>query len=93
MKSYGAVQHLPARGGHAAFHKSLEEWSSIVTATSGAGLGLVVSDVGELEWSVFWQRRADSQTATPHILQRRIIALITCAAALLETTTHTASSL
>lgn len=81
--SHAVVAHVPARGGHGPFHMPLAEWTSLVNATAAAGLGVVVSDVGESTWSIFWQRRSDSQTTTPHALQRRAIKVIQLATALL----------
>lgn len=83
-QSHAVATHVPARGGHGPFHMPAAEWTSLVTATAAAGLGVVVSDVGESTWSIFWQRRADSQIATPHALQRRAIKLIQLATALLD---------
>jgi hypothetical protein len=40
------------------------DWSLIVKATAEQGLGLVVSDIGESRWSLFWHKIADSDTET-----------------------------
>lgn len=83
-QSYAIVSHVPARAGHGGFHMSISDWNTLATATATAGLGIVLSDVGESTWSIFWHRRADSQISTPHALQRRAIKLIQLATALLD---------
>jgi hypothetical protein len=60
---YDMIHRLPARGGHEGFTMT-GDWSLIVKATSEQGLGLVVSDIGESRWSLFWHKIADSDTET-----------------------------
>ncbi len=50
---------LPARNGHGGWTAS--SWDSIVSATSSQQLGLVVSDVEEMTWTLMWHRPADSR--------------------------------
>ena len=67
--AYEMVTRLPGRSGHAPWHAMpSSEWQTIVTATAASDLGVVVSDVGESEWSLFWHKPADS-AAEGHVLQ------------------------
>lgn len=81
---YEAVETLPARGGHGAFGVSRAEWETLVNVAADAELGLVVSDVGETRWSVFWHKLSDSQPENPSSMLRRGIALLKVGTQLVE---------
>lgn len=65
---------MPARGGHGPlnFHGSQREWESLMTATREQGLGIVLSDLEESAWTLFWHRPADSRPTSEHILFRGV---------------------
>jgi hypothetical protein len=67
--AYEMATRLPGRGGHGPWRPMPSaEWHTVVTATAASDLGVVVSDVGESEWSLFWHKPADS-AAEGHGLQ------------------------
>ena len=61
---YDMIHRLPERNGHTGFTIAADAWTMIVKATGEQGLGLVVSDIGETRWSLFWHKIADSDTET-----------------------------
>jgi len=61
---FDMVHRLPGRAGHEGFAMTMDAWTMIVNATVSQGLGLVVSDIGENRWSLFWHKVADSDTET-----------------------------
>lgn len=61
---YDMIHRLPGRAGHEGFSMTLDAWTMIVNATGTQGLGLVISDVGEPRWSLFWHKVGDSDTET-----------------------------
>lgn len=67
------LQSVPGRAGHGAwistFH-SQQEWLDVVVATRSQGLGLVLSDVEERSWTLFWHKPADSLLGTDVLLRR-----------------------
>ncbi len=67
------LQSVPGRAGHGAwastFH-STQEWMNIVVATRTQGLGLVLSDVEERTWTLFWFKPADSLPTMEVCLRR-----------------------
>jgi hypothetical protein len=65
------LQALPARNGHGALH-ILDDWNTLVQATSEQDLGIVVSDVEENRWTLLWWRPADSRGVPDHVAQRCI---------------------
>ena len=61
---YDMIHRLPGRAGHEGFTITADAWTLIVNATNTQGLGLVVTDIGENRWSLFWHKVADSDTET-----------------------------
>jgi len=61
---YDMVHRLPARAGHEGFSMTLDAWTMIVNATGQQYMGLVITDIGENRWSLFWHKVADSDTET-----------------------------
>jgi hypothetical protein len=79
------IARLPARGSHgAAPPLGVTEWNTIVNAATASDLGIVVSDVGEKSWSLFWHKLADSVLDSKQDLCRRGVALVRAGGALLE---------
>ena len=72
---YDMIHRLPGRNGHEGFVMS-GDWSLIVKATGEQGLGLVVTDIGETRWSLFWHKIADSELETDSSRFRKGIRLI-----------------
>jgi hypothetical protein len=65
-EAYDMMRRLPGRGGHGAWAApNLDEWVVLVKATADGHLGIMISDVGEHSWSVFWHKVEDSYTGTP----------------------------
>lgn len=62
---------LPARGGHGTWTHREDTWDAIVDATREQGMGLVVSDVEESEWTLMWHRPDDSRPS----LEKRVAKL------------------
>jgi hypothetical protein len=79
------IARLPARGAHGAMAPcGATEWNTIVNAATGSELGIVVSDVGERTWSLFWHKIADSVLESKQVLGRRGVALVRAGSALVE---------
>jgi hypothetical protein len=58
---FDVIGRLPGRGTHGAWRRpAVADWTSVCVAAAGSGLGIVVSDVDESEWSLFWHKVADS---------------------------------
>jgi hypothetical protein len=73
---------LPARSGHGPWRKlSAADWTSLCQATIASGLGMVVSDVEESEWSLYWHKVADSATTSG---LKQGLALVRAGATILE---------
>jgi len=72
---YDMIHRLPGRSGHEGFVMR-GDWSLIVKATGEQGLGLVVTDIGETQWSLFWHKIADSDTETDSSRFRKGMRLI-----------------
>jgi hypothetical protein len=67
--AYEMASRLPGRAGHGPWRPvPAAEWHTLVGATAASDLGVVVSDIGESEWSLFWHKPADS-AAEGHGLQ------------------------
>jgi hypothetical protein len=59
---------LPARAGHGGWRIPSGNWVSIVEAAYEQGMGLVVTDLEEHDWTLLWHRPADSRPS----VERRI---------------------
>jgi hypothetical protein len=58
---YEILGRLPARNTHGPWKRAaLADWLSLCAATASAHLGLVITDIEESEWSLFWHKIADS---------------------------------
>lgn len=65
-EAYDMMRRLPARGGHGGWNApNLDEWNELVKATVDGHLGIMISDVGEHAWSLFWHKVEDSLVGTP----------------------------
>ena len=60
---YELLGRLKGRFDHGPYTQmSAGEWRALIDATQQSNLGLVVSDVGEHEWKLFWHKLGDSLT-------------------------------
>ncbi len=78
------IGHLPERRNHGPFTIGQSEWLAIVKATQDSNLGLLISDIGERSWSLFWHNVRDSRSENPNTLLKRGLAWLKTGAALLE---------
>ena len=81
---YEMIHRLPPRLNHEGFFITNENWANIVEATKEQNLGLVVSDVGEPRWSLFWHKIADSDTETSNSRFRKGLRLVKIGTGMLE---------
>ena len=82
--SFDILSHLPSRGNHAAFSITAKDWKTLASVASDAGLGIVVSDVGENAWNIFWHKPEDSRPANNAVMRRKGISLLKIGTALVE---------
>ena len=62
---YDILGRLPARSSHGPWKRvPTTDWLSLCSATTASHLGLVITDVEESEWSLFWHKIADSVTGS-----------------------------
>lgn len=79
---YDVLGRLPGRGTHGPWRKlSAADWTSLCQATTTSGLGMVISDVEESEWSLYWHKVADSADASG---LKQGLALVRAGATILE---------
>lgn len=68
-KIYDILRSLPSRNGHESWKTmSLPDWNSLIETTASSNLGIVMSDVGEKEWNLFWHKISDSATLSKQVL-------------------------
>jgi hypothetical protein len=68
---FSMIGRLPARGTHGpctAVHA--QEWPALLKATQDSCVGIVVSDIGESSWSLFWHKISDSRIEHSSALKR-----------------------
>ena len=83
--AYEMIGRLPGRGGHGAWTTMpASEWNALVSATTGSGVGIVVSDVGVFSWTLFWHKVADSAAEGHGVAMKRGLAWLRTGAALVE---------
>jgi len=49
-----------------------------------SGMSLLISDIGESAWTLFWYKRSDSIQVTESVAKTQALQLVKAAAALLE---------
>lgn len=82
---YDMIRRLPARLGHGTWAPiSPADWLTISKATAESGLGMVVSDIGETSWQLFWHKISDSRAEPSHVLVSRGFQAIRTGMALVE---------
>lgn len=83
--AYEMLRRLPGRGGHGAWAAmSTTEWGALVEATGKSDLGILISDIGEREWTLFWHKIADSVAEGHGVLMKRGLIWLRSGALLLE---------
>ena len=83
--AYDMIRRLPARGAHGPWSAvSAAEWGTLVEATAKSDLGILISDVGESAWSLFWHKLSDSAAESHGALMKRGLAWLRTGAMLLE---------
>lgn len=59
--TYEYLTKLPARNGHGSWNgMSYVEFKPLYDTVTSNNLGFVISDIGELGWTLFWHRESDS---------------------------------
>ena len=82
---FAMLKRLPGRGSHGPWFSIPEaEWPSIVKATQDSGLGMVVSDIGESSWSLFWHKLSDSRSENHAHMTKRGLTWLKTGLAILE---------
>lgn len=82
--SFEIVSRLPSRNNHGPFTVSAEDWKTYIGVTGSANLGLVVSDIGETNWSIFWHKMEDSRPVSSVAAARKGLSLIKIGTMLIE---------
>jgi len=83
--AYDMIRRLPGRDGHGGWAAmGAAEWTGLVEATSKSDLGILISDVGERSWTLFWHRLVDSVSEGHGVLVKRGLAWLRTGAALIE---------
>lgn len=83
--AYEMMRRLPARDGHGAWiSMEPQAWNTLVEATSKSELGIMISDIGEKAWTLFWHKIADSVQVSNSVGLKRGLAWLRTGAALLE---------
>jgi hypothetical protein len=60
-EAYEMMRRLPGRNGHGVWAApNVDEWNALVKATAEGHVGIMISDVGEHNWSLFWHKVEDS---------------------------------
>lgn len=69
---YELFGRLPARGNHGGWGgMGVADWNALVKALGDSDLGIVITDVGESAWSLFWHKIADSRAESHGVLLKR----------------------
>jgi len=74
---------LPSRKGHGAYAVHTQ-WDDILSMVAESGMSLLISDIGESTWTLFWYKRSDSIQVTESVAKTQALQLVKAAAALLE---------
>lgn len=82
---YELATRLPARSEHGSWHAmNSNDWNAMVKATTESDLGMVISDVGESGWSLFWHKLTDSRAEGHGVLVKRGFTWLRTGMALVE---------
>lgn len=66
------LQAMPARHNHGSWMnmQTAQQWVDLLRDTGRQGLGLVLSDVQETHWTLFWHKPADSRPSLDTLVQK-----------------------
>jgi len=82
LRAYDYLTKMPARNGHGAWNgMSAEEFKNLYDTVTANTLGLVISDLGEAGWTLFWHREADSAVSV--VSSKALVSSLLHAAAVL----------
>jgi hypothetical protein len=82
------IGRLPGRGNHGpCTTATAQEWPALLKATQDSNVGIVVSDIGENAWSLFWHKIGDSRAESSAALAKRGLAWIKTGMSILEKNT------
>jgi hypothetical protein len=82
---YEMIRRLPGRGNHGAWNPmTIVDWDALVQATRTSSVGIVVSDIGESTWNLFWHKLHDSRPETAGVLIKRGFSLMRTGMAIVE---------
>jgi len=82
---YDMLVRLPGRGGHDPWKKmSASEWKALTDTTMQSKLGIVLSDIGETEWTLFWHKLSDSDVLPRNVLFQKGFHLMRTAMSIME---------
>ena len=88
--AYEMIQRLPGRDGHGPWaHMGAQEWGTLVDATSKSDLGIMISDVGERAWCLFWHKIGDSVADSRGVLVKKGLTWLRTGALILEKNSNT----
>jgi hypothetical protein len=74
---------MPSRKGHGAYTVHTQ-WEDVITMLADSGMSLVISDIEEKAWTLFWVKRSDSAQVTEAAAKTQALHLIKAAASLLD---------
>jgi hypothetical protein len=73
-------ERIPGRKGHGSYTApSTEGWADLTATLSGSGLSVVLTDVDESEWTLFWYKPSDSHGLTATDAKRKVGELLSTA--------------
>jgi hypothetical protein len=82
---FDLLYRLPGRNGHGVLASMNQaEWTTLVKATVDNSLGLMISDIGEDTWSLFWHKLEDSTIQKVETDHAKGLSLIRTGVQLLE---------
>jgi hypothetical protein len=83
--AYEMIRRLPGRDGHGPWSPmGAAEWATVIEATSKSDLGVLISDVGERAWTLFWHKLSDSVAESHGVSLKRGLCWLRTGAAILE---------
>jgi hypothetical protein len=74
---------MPPRKGHGAYTIHTQ-WEDVVAMLADSGMSLVITDVEEKDWTLFWVKRSDSAQVTEAAAKAQALHLVKAAALLLD---------
>jgi hypothetical protein len=88
--AYDMIRRLPGRGGHGIWNAMTPtEWGTLVEATAKSELGILISDIGEKAWTLFWHKISDSVVEARGALIKRGLFWLRTGAAIVEKNSNT----